>query len=1044
MDNNLIEHKLNLIQKMRLSISKRFVTLSSYAKYPDYLTQDEQIISQLLRKYQLQDIIKNEKLSDERKKVILKVVDKSQILNLADEGILKNDFIRYLYESEGVVELIPYLEERDVLELFKEGKIDRNNLTQLEGKPDKFKAKLIYMDAVLFENSKHKLTDIFHLDSLDIQVSLFRELEKENALPENYLLQYPEIIGRMEIEEVQKYIRNGLLYKVVKKMDYETISKLNIPEGMILGRNIRCLANMYSSYSNIVNYQEFETLVGSKKIEHYMKHYSDITSLKDILQQVQSEPISYIRWKKIKNIEKVITNPRIMKALNADEVTQFFNEITRDPEEPKNYEMICGIVKKVYGDEAVAILRERPELTIGDIPNFDIFDERIRETIGYGGVHTFLTYYMDSEAIISEMVKKPELIEEYKEFERITGGYFPSSAIGLEERLITFYKNREIVAEMIKTGNQDRLKDALLLSFRDREFLEDLDTKHKRTLSEILKEELNISTLEDLEQYNKKRNQILDDIISNPSLYDFELKFLLQFRYFGHIRNEPGQYMEYDHKKFLEDYLKFNVSEFSEDEIDLIELYSIIEDTKDPNTLRRLNELMKEREDVITPLLMKSIDSKVVESYKREYMNTILNLDKARKMVADPNNPSIQYIIKKDGTRVYADHIEDGDDTIYADHIKQRDGTLIYTYDLGDGQIVKKHIKEDNVKYTREDTEVNIENGEISDYMFYNQNTVLARKKGDDSQYKYVFKKTNEDGTTLIYEYNQEGTVEIACKSKDKEIIKRGKISILENGEYIYEAKTRENDGSYYTYRYDSRIPERVAGHFYNAEGNHKFFDGDGKKWTEPKEQLEFISQLERYKSDVEQYLYKMVEKTERGSIISTVNPDIYEMQDGDVEVLEIHGAEESSLFFSMIRGNTSDPLKEKRLARKAFDVRSEKSLKIDDVIYMQQNLEGGIASISHYYNAGLKIGIGLAYTNLEPNAIINYCASDGATSHGLKNLRIDMAAGGKISDIISDLQGEKTPNGEVATLRYQYDISQIVPRYRWGKKYSGIYCWLG
>ena len=1041
MDNNLIEYKLNLIQKMRLSISKRFVTLSSYAKYPDYLTQDDQIISQLLHKYRPQDIMKNEKLSDERKKLILKVMDRSQTLNLVDEGILNNDFIRYLYENEGMAELIPYLEERDVLELFKEDKIDRNNLTLLEGKPDKFKAKLIYMDAVLFGNSEHKLMDILHLDSLDVQVSLFRELEKKNALPENYLLQYPEIIGRMKIEEVQKYIRNGLLYEVAKKMDYETISKLNIPEKMILGKSIRGL----DTGSEVpANFNKFETLVRSKKIEHYMKNYSDITSLNDILQQVRSESISL---EKIKNIEKVITNPRIMKALNADEVTQFLNGITKDPEDPKNYEMICGIVKKAYGEEAVAILRERPELTIGDIPNFDIFDERIRETIGYGGVHTFLTYYMDSEAIISEMVKKTEFIEEYKEFERITGGYFPSSAIGLEDRLITFYKNREIVAEMIKTGNQDRLKDDLLLSFRDREFLEDISLYDMgtKTLSEIytkIKGKLNIFTLEDLEQYNNKRNQILDDSFSNPNLSYKELISLLQFRYFGHIRNESGQYMKYDHKKFLEDYLKFNVSEFSEDEIDLIELYSIIEDSKDPNTLRRLNELMKEREDVITPLLMKSIDSKVVESYKREYMNTILNLDKARKMVADPNNPSIKYVIKKDGTKVYADHIEDGDDTIYADHIKQRDGTLVYTYDLGDGQIVKKHIKENNVKYTREDTEVNIENGEISDYMFYNQNTVIARKKGDDSQYKYVFKKRNEDGTTLIYEYNQEGTVEILCKSKNEEIIKRGKISTLENGEYIYEAETRENDGGYYTYRYDSRNPEKAVGYFHDADGNHQFINGDWKSWKEPKEQLEFISQLERYKSDVEQYLYKMVDKTERGSIISAVNPAIYEMQDGDVEVLEIHGAEESSLFYSLIRGNTSGPLKEKRLARKAMDLKGKDFSEIEDAIYMQQNLEGGIASISHYYNRGPQNGVGLAYTKLEPNAIIKFSTRDGATSHGLKELRIDMPGGGSISSIISELQKlTYNDNGEVATLRYQYDISQIVPRNRWWKKCSRIYC---
>ena len=1028
MDNNLIEYKLNLIQKMRLSISKRFVTLSSYAKYPDYLTQDEQIISQLLRKYQLQDIIKNEKLSDERKKTILKVADKSQILDLADEGVLNNDFIRYLYESKGVVELIPYLEENYILEEYKEGRIKPEGLAFLQKKPDMFKAKLIYIDAFISKGTKTESMDILKIENPDIQLKLFRTLKNEEILPKEFLIYYPELIGKMNIEEIQYLALNGNLYKILENMDYSQISKLNFLEKFFIKEGLIISAG----YDEIVEYNKVKVLIKKKRIEQYIEQQPDISFITKIIKEMEKEDV-FSQVGKIKNIEKIVTNPKIIEAMDAEQIEKFINDIINDPEDPKNYETICNIVEKIYGEEAVAILRERPELTIEDIPNFDIFDERIRKTIGYGGVHTFLTYYMNSESIISEMVNKPELIEEYKEFERITGGYFPSSAIGLEDRLITFYENREIVAEMIKTGNQDRLKEALLLSFRDREFLEDLNlsSKYQRDLLEIytkIKEELNISTLEDLEQYNKKRNQILDNSFANPNLIYTELISLLKFRYFGHIRDESGQYMEYDHKKFLEDYLKFNVSEFSEDEIDLIELYSIIEDTKDPNTLRRLNELMKEREDVITPLLMKSIDSKVVESYKREYMNTILNLDKARKMVADPNNPSIQYIIKKDGTEVFEDHI------------KQQDGTLVYTYDLGDGQIVKKHIKGNNVKYTREDTEVNIENGEISDYMFYNQNTVIARKKGNDSQYKYVFKKRNEDGTTLIYEYNQEGTVEIVCKSEDEEIIKRGKISMLENGEYIYEAETRENNGGYYTFRYDSKDPEKVAVHFHDADGNHQFINGDWKSWTEPKEQLEFISQLERYKSDVEQYLYKMVDKTERGSIISSLDPAMYEMQDGDVEVLEIHGAEKSSLFYSLLRGNTSDALKEKRLVRKALDLKGEYFSKIEDAIYMQQNLEGGIASISHYYSTGPKNGVGLAYTKLEPNAIINYSTSDGRTSHGLKKLRVSMPSQGRISDIIRDLQN-LTSNGEVVTLRYQYDISQIVPRNRWWKKCSRIYC---
>ena len=138
--------------------------------------------------------------------------------------------------------------------------------------------------------------------------------------------------------------------------------------------------------------------------------------------------------------------------------------------EEKQYKILCEKVRNIYGEKAEKIIRERPELSDEDIPTFDIFDEEIMNLIGYGGVNAFLTYSMSSTHVITEMVKKRELIEYYKAFLKMTGKYFPNSAIGLDDRLNAFYEHRGLVEEIVHNGKQEELKENLMLMLRDEEY----------------------------------------------------------------------------------------------------------------------------------------------------------------------------------------------------------------------------------------------------------------------------------------------------------------------------------------------------------------------------------------------------------------------------------------------------------------------------------------------------------------------------------------------------------------------------------------------
>lgn len=125
----------------------------------------------------------------------------------------------------------------------------------------------------------------------------------------------------------------------------------------------------------------------SKKLREM---YKDNAVISDILNSIEVS-----EYNKVNSAWKILRTPRIMNAMNLENDIGLLESIIN--EDDNAYKNICKLVRSVYGEDAEKILLERPELSMNDIPNFDIFDEHIRETIGYGGVHTFLTYYMKSE-----------------------------------------------------------------------------------------------------------------------------------------------------------------------------------------------------------------------------------------------------------------------------------------------------------------------------------------------------------------------------------------------------------------------------------------------------------------------------------------------------------------------------------------------------------------------------------------------------------------------------------------------------------------------
>lgn len=453
-----------------------------------------------------------------------------------------------------------------------------------------------------------------------------------------------------------------------------------------------------------------------KKLKELKEKYKENQEISEFLEKI---PLDYKI--SIENLYRVLSNDELAKNANGE----ILKKLCENNE--KSHEAISDLIGITFGEEARDILKERPRLKIcRDIPNFYIFDKDIREMIGYGGVHTFLTYYMESESVISEIAKNKELIRYYKEFEKLTGDYFPPSALGLDEKLIKFKENLDLVRKIVDSKNPEKYIENFLLYLTDKDFGGDNS------------EDFRTDTLEELDEYREKRETIFNRYIEENK----DIKKVMSLKYFGNL--SEIDFLK-DTEKILEDYLKFNQTDLTDEEMDLFELYYIFSNTFDEDVLNTLNELLAKRKDVITPARMRSIYLKIAETYKSEYVNSLFTLERAEEevekdeaLIKAASNSIEAYEISQNKSRRYI--VKKHDNNIYfVDHKKTNDGKFIYrdcivTKNDNNTQYRYQYIDKNGVIIIKDIIKENKPNGNV--YSKYIMNGMaFMLKNGEPYQY---------------------------------------------------------------------------------------------------------------------------------------------------------------------------------------------------------------------------------------------------------------------------------------------------------------------
>lgn len=99
------------------------------------------------------------------------------------------------------------------------------------------------------------------------------------------------------------------------------------------------------------------------------------------------------------------------------------------------------------------------------------------------------------------------------------------------------------------------------------------------------------------------------------------------------------------------------------------------------------------------------------------------------------------------------------------------------------------------------------------------------------------------------------------------------------------------------------------------------------------------------------------------------------------------------------------------------------------DRIKIEKYLEGGVTTRSCYYHYSGGLGdnakVGLGFNTIDPRAIIGFYRHDACVTHDIKKLKPTMDR----TPIEQIMEHSDVQNGEIAFLRYEYDISKIRER---------------
>ena len=488
-------------------------------------------------------------------------------------------------------------------------------------------------------------------------IQLLSQDERKNILyffPNKEQLS-PEIRLKSSIGTYEKpIINNSELYKKILTENWRGSSI----SASVLTDNIRdteTLAELSRFEPEVLFSQYGEDFTKFKKLGHVTDMFksqtqdSKITTALEYAQNKLQRNLSNYTLQKtmITSIAKVLLNKKVMERCLPEEIAEFIN----DPDSQK----FKNIIIKTHGERAKQILDDRPMLTIDLIDNIDMFDPIVEEKFGKGVTHNLLSYNSNASKIIGELVRHPEKMHRFEMFDRAIGDYYNDSFADLESKLSNYMQLDDLLQNISEQDLTSERCASLKIAIAD---IQSRYVKGAYAPNEL--STIPLKTLDDLDQYVEKRNRMYDQYVTrntNPE----KIKEAMSRRLFGLTYKREnysagtvtlqGMVNAYRLESFVNDERTINSNNFSQDDLDTLELFTIISKIDDPNVLKQIYQELSHRSDIIKVQDVKELKEKVPQQYAQDLVNSLTTVEKAKER-AKNGEQGISYQKTDDGFEI--------------------------------------------------------------------------------------------------------------------------------------------------------------------------------------------------------------------------------------------------------------------------------------------------------------------------------------------------------------------------------------------------------
>ena len=637
MESGLIKHKYSVYQRLRkFFILRKLQKVNiSYNELPKYLKNDKEVIIELIN----QNFENIYDIPDEMKSMIL-------------AGMQDHELNYQIGKSRVHPELIRYLSvDRQIELLEKLSRIDSNivntlddNTMKIIAQQHKGLAKKILLN-IQHSNIK-KLSDETQALFIGIDNSIEKYCSQEAVRifkGNNPLLNKRINTNETTQAEMHRWARKNDIYESKKN-----ILAARIPNDHLSGQTIISntgnaefiweMAKINPKYDEImivkdVTPKDISLMTRNLKIiediiKAFNKQYGNNNCVSSMLRGKKRESYWY-RNTNCYNLENAkkesyMANVLLKFALAKDILSKNSPEDLLQFAQEPTHNMLVKIVKSSYGEKAAQILEDRPNVDINLIPNFDIFSPEVIEEFGIGAIHSVFTYNTPNLAMaLGELGRNIQTMSLYKIYNSVMGDRYENTAYDLQKKLEDFFDCIDLIKNMdftqltnkeVKTLSiisNDRIRNNEVLEFpRSKEELDSYIERRNRIYDEAIKKTTDITA---------KKNLLMNKIFGVP--YDAI--------FFGHYEH-PISYL--NHSLSINDFISnsktLNSDRFSEDELDLLEILTIMDEINSPQILDELANEFEREHVILNPDYLRKTIRKVQETYNQDIVENLMTPEK--------------------------------------------------------------------------------------------------------------------------------------------------------------------------------------------------------------------------------------------------------------------------------------------------------------------------------------------------------------------------------------------------------------------------------